>query len=163
MPAALAQQRFAAFLAAAVADYHFVNAHLVIVSSDLSLVERFERLIGISARNNTFELSDAQCEACVAELIQLEATTPGSAKKVALAQLFEISAWRIHGHPVPTHSRFTMHYGALPCLSTSLQFDQIDQFREIARGLADAKICKLNESRLKLVKERAHNPKVQRI
>ena len=61
MPAVLAKQRFAAFLAAAVADYRFVNAHLVIPS------------------------------------------------------------W-------------------------------------IARALADAKICKLNESRLKLVKERAHNP-----
>jgi hypothetical protein len=152
MPAVLAKQRFAAFLAAAVADHRFVNAHLVIPSPDLSLVARFERRIGTSAHNNTFELNDAQCDACIDEVIQLEATTPGSAKTVVLAQFIEVSAWRIGGSSVPTCSRFTMYYGALACLSTSLQFDHIDQFREIASALADAKICKLNENRLKWVK-----------
>jgi hypothetical protein len=47
-----------------------------------------------------------------------------------------------------------MHYSMRPCLSTSLRFDSIEQFQQIARVLADLKICKLNEKHLRPVRKR---------
>jgi hypothetical protein len=159
MPAAIAKQRFAAFVAATVAEYRFRNATLIITSRDPCLVQRFERRSGLSAPNKLFNMNAVQCDACIDEIIQLEASDLSSAKSLNLAQLLEITEWRIDAQRVPTRSLVTMHYGRIPCLSTLLQFDSIDQFQHIAKAFAAANLCTLNDKHLKLDKNHAKRPK----
>ena len=63
----------------------------------------------------------------------------------ALAQLFEITKWRIDGQEVPTISSVSIHFGQLPCISTFFQFETVEKFYSVRRVLEDIGLCKLNE------------------
>jgi hypothetical protein len=93
-----------------------------------------------------------QSNTCLQEIIRLESTSPADARVILLDQCFEITQWIIDGKPVNTRPTLTMHYGAIPCLSTRLWFETGEQFRYIRRVLNDLELCKLNEQHLKLMK-----------
>ena len=112
-------------------------------------VQRFEQLLGTTARNGSFHsLTAQQCETALAELIQNRALIPGS----MLLQGLDISKWLIEGQPAETHSRIHLYYGMKPCISTFLQFETAGQFEFIKRVLSDLDFCKLNEKHLKPIK-----------
>jgi hypothetical protein len=71
-----------------------------------------------------------------------------------LVQSFIVTKWRVGGQEAPTRSLLSIHYGQLPCLSTLLEFETVEQFHIVQRVLADIGLCKLNEKHLKLVKSR---------
>ena len=154
MPAERAKARFQAFLAAAVAEYHFGSANLMIQDVSGQVVPRYERLVGMPAQNGCSfaALTHEQSDRCIEELIKDEATDPGAAAPFALAQLFEITRWRIDGQEAPTNSRAIIHYGQLPCISTHFNFETVEQFHSVRRVLEDVGLCKLNEKHLKAVK-----------
>lgn len=112
-------------------------------------VQRFEQLLGTSAREGSFySLSPQQCEAALNEIIRNSTLIPG----VMLLQGVDVSKWLIEGQPVATQSRIMLYYGMKPCLSTFLQFETTGQFECIKRVLSDLDFCKLNEKHLKLIK-----------
>ena len=154
MPADRAKARFQEFLATAVAEHKFSSATLSIQDASGQIVPRYERLIGMPAQNGCFfyRLTLEQSNNCLDELIKDEASAPGSASHFALAQLFEITKWRVDGQEVPTSSSVTIHYGQLPCISTFFQFETVEQFHSIRRLLEDIGLCKLNEKHLKPVR-----------
>ena len=151
MPADRAKARFQEFLATAVAEHKFNSASLMIQDASRQIVPRYERLIGMPAQNGCSfaRLTLEQSDRCLDELIKDEASAPGAAGHFALAQLFEITKWRVDGQEVPTSSSVTIHYGQLPCISTFFQFETVEQFHTVRRVLEDIGLCKLNEKHLK--------------
>jgi len=160
-----AQQRvlFEEFLKRAVAEHSFTDGSLTlflgsapaflpleeqgiwghVTSND---VQRFEQLLGASARDGSFySLTPQQCEAALNEIIRNSALIPG----VMLLQGVNISKWLIEGKPVGTQSTITLYYGMKPCISTFLEFETTSQFEFIKRVLSDLEFCKLNEKHLK--------------
>ncbi|MCM3869448.1 MAG: hypothetical protein ND895_01955 [Pyrinomonadaceae bacterium] len=154
MPAERAKARFQEFLATAVAEHKFSSASLSIQDVSGQVVPRYERLIGMPAQNNCFfaRLTLEQSDRCIDELIKDEASAPGAAGHFALAQMFQITKWRVEGQEVPTSSSVTIHYGQLPCISTFFQFETVEQFHSVRRVLEDIGLCKLNEKHLKPVR-----------
>jgi len=153
MPADRAKARFQEFLVTAVAEHKFSSATLSIQDASGQVVPRYERLIGMPAQNGCFyRLTLEQSNRCLDELIKDEASAPGAASHFALAQLFEITKWRVDEQEVPTSSSVTIHYGQLPCISTFFQFETVDQFHSVRRVLEDIGLCKLNEKHLKPVR-----------
>ena len=154
MPADRAKARFQEFLATAVAEHKFSSATLSIQDASGEVVPRYERLIGMPAQNGCcfYRLTLEQSNSCLDELIKDEASAPGAASNFALAQLFEITKWRVDGQEVPTNSSVTIHYGQLPCISTFFQFETVEQFYSVRRVLEDIGLCKLNEKHLKPVR-----------
>ncbi len=128
MPAIKARELFAKFLEIAVASY---------VSSAWTTQRNYKDL----------DLTQEQFEFCWQEIIAEQ--TGGNMGKESLAQVFIISAWRIHGKTTPTSSRITMFYGGSPCISMQLQFDRMEDFEYIKRTLEELGLCKLNEKHLK--------------
>ena len=149
MPAQRAKARFEEFLATAVAGYTFGSATLLIQDTSGQVVPRYEQLIGTPALNGCSfpSLTHDQSNRCLEQLITDEAV----AGNYALAQLFQISRWRVDGLEVPTSSAVTIHYGQLSCLSTFFQFETVEQFHAIQRELAEIRLCQLNEKHLKPV------------
>ena len=156
MPADRAKARFQEFLATAVAEHTFSSASLMIQDVSGQTVPRYERLIGMPAQNGCsfLRLTLEQSDRCLDELIKDEASAPGAAGHFALAQLFQITKWRVDGQEVPTSSSVTIHYGQLPCISTFFQFETVEQFHSVRRVLEEIGLCKLNEKHLKPVKTR---------
>ena len=154
MPADRAKARFEEFLATAAAEHKFSSASLSIQDASGQVVPRYERLIGMPAQNGCcfYRLTLEQSNSCLDELIKDEASAPGAANNFALAQLFEITKWRVDGQEAPTSSSVTIHYGQLPCISTFFQFETVEQFHSIRRLLEDIGLCKLNEKHLKPVR-----------
>jgi hypothetical protein len=154
MPAECAKARFQEFLATAVAEHKFCSASLKIQDASGQVVPRYERLVGMPSQNGCFlaPLTHEQSDRCIDELIKDEASAPGAASHFALAQLFEITKWRIEGQEAPTTSRVSIHYGQLPCISTFFQFETVEQFHSVRRVLEDIGLCKLNEKHLKPVR-----------
>ena len=153
MPAERAKRLFDQFLAAAVAEHKFSSASLTIHDSSGRIVPRYERLVGTLSRNGRFDaLTLEQSEKCIRELIKDEASDAGAAGRFNLAQSFEVTKWRVGGQEAPTRSLLAMHYGQLPCLTTFLQFESVEQFESVRRVLADIGLCKLNEKHLKPMK-----------
>ena len=153
MPADRAKARFQEILVTAVAEHKFSSATLSIQDASGQVVPRYERLIGMPAQNGCFyRLTLEQSNRCLDELIKDEASAPGAASHFALAQLFEITKWRVDGQEVPTSSSVTIQYGQLPCISTFFQFETVDQFHSVRRVLEDIGLCKLNEKHLKPVR-----------
>jgi hypothetical protein len=152
MPAERVKVRFQAFLDAAVAEYKFGSASLMIQDPS----GQDERLLGMPVQDGCSfaPLTHEQSDRCLDELIKDEAATPAAAVHFALAQLFEITKWRIDGQEVPTSSRVIIHYGQLPCISTHLDFETVEQFHSVRRVLEDIGLCKLNEKHLKPVRAR---------
>jgi hypothetical protein len=105
---------------------------------------------GSRARFDT--LTFEQSEKCVDELIRDEASAGSTPSHFNLGQSFEITQWRVDGQEVPTQSLLSIHYGQLPCLTTFLQFETVEDFRSVQRVLADIGLCKLNEKHLKPMK-----------
>ncbi len=154
MPAVRAKARFQEFLNTAVAEHKFSSATLRIQDASGEVVPRYEHLVGIPAQDGCgfARLTLAQSDRCVDELIKDEASDPGAAGRFALAQLFEITKWRVDGQEVPTTSSVSIHYGQLPCISTFFQFETVEQFYSVRRVLEDIGLCKLNEKHLKPVR-----------
>jgi hypothetical protein len=154
MPAVRAKARFQEFLNTAVAEHKFSSASFTLQDASGEVVPRYERLVGIPALHGCSfpRLTHEQSERCIDELIKDEASTPGAAGNFALAQLFEITKWRVDGEEVPTTSRVSIHYGQLPCISTFFEFETVEQFDSVRRVLEDIGLCKLNEKHLKPVR-----------
>lgn len=154
MPADREKARFQEFLATAVAEHKFSSASLSIQDASGQVVPRYERLIGMPAQNGCcfYHLTLEQSNRCIDELIKDEASAPGAARHFALAQMFEITKWRVDGQDVPTSSSVTIDYGQLPCISTFFQFETVEQFHSVRRVLEDIGLCKLNEKHLKPVR-----------
>ena len=118
-------------------------------------VERFEKLLGTTARNGSFDtLTGQQCEAALAELVQNDALARGS----MFLQGIEISSWLVEGQPVKTQSRILLYYGADPRITTFLEFETLEQFEFVKQVLSDLKFCKLNEKHLKSTKRKTKSP-----
>jgi len=112
-------------------------------------VQRFEQLFGTGAREGAFySLTPQQCDVALNEIIRNSALIPG----VILLQGVDVSKRLIDAQPVTTQSRFGLHFGMKPCISTSLQFQTLDQFDFVKRVLSDLQFCKLNEKHLKPIK-----------
>jgi hypothetical protein len=157
---------FDEFLKRAVAEYSFTGGSLTLfigsppASWPLELqrqwghvtsddVQRFEQLLGASAREGAFHsLTGQQCEMALNEIIQKSALIPGA----MLLQGVNVSKWLIDGQPVATQSRMVLYFGLRPCISTFLQFQTPDHFEFVKRVLSDLKFCKLNEKHLKPIK-----------
>lgn len=157
---------FEEFLKKAVAEYSFSSGSLTLHTGSAPTflppdaqgmwghvtpkdVERFEQLLGATAREGSFySLTAQQCEIALAELIQNSALLPGS----MLLQGVDISKWLVEGQPVETQSRIHLYYGMKPCISTFLQFETTAQFEFIKQLLSDLDFCKLNEKHLKPIK-----------
>ncbi len=113
-------------------------------------VHMFERLLGTGARDGGFySLTPQQCEVSLNEIIRNSTLIPG----VLLLQSVDVSKWLIDDQPVTTDSNFRLHFGMMPSISTSLQFQTLEQFKFIQRVLSDLKFCKLNEKHLKPIKQ----------
>jgi hypothetical protein len=93
-----------------------------------------------------------QSNTCLQEIIRLESTSPADAAIILLDQYFEILQWDIDGQTVNTQSTVTMHYGALPCLTTILWFETEEEFNYIRQLMDDLGLCKLNKQHLKFMK-----------
>jgi hypothetical protein len=93
-----------------------------------------------------------QSNICLQEIIRLEFISPADAGIILLNQYFEIRQWAIDGKTVNTRSTVTMHYGALPCLTTRLWFETEEEFTYIRQVMGDLGLCKLNKQHLKLMK-----------
>lgn len=155
MPAHRAKALFDQFLATAVAEHAFGSATLTIGDPSGQIIARYERVVDVPSQDGRFyRLTLEQSDRCVAELIKDEAVDAEAAKRFALAQMFQITRWRLGGAEVPTQSSLSIHYGQLPCLTTHLQFETVEQFHAIQRVLADIGLCKLNEKHLKPIKVR---------
>jgi hypothetical protein len=154
MPAERVKPRFQAFLATAVAEYTFSSASLAIQDTSGQVIPRYERLVGTPAQHGSHfaPLTHEQSDRCIDELIKDEASDPAAAAQIAIAQLFEITRWRIDGEEAATSSRVTIHYGRLPCISTHFQFETVEQFHSVRRVLEEIGLCKLKEKHLKPVK-----------
>jgi hypothetical protein len=153
MPAERAKTLFRQFLATAVAEYKFTSASLAIDDPSGEIVPRYERLIGTSSRGGRFDaLTLEQSESCIDELMRDETSVAGAASRFSLAQSFQVTKWRIDGKEQPTQSSLIIHYGQLPCLSTFLQFETVEQFQSVQKVLAELGLCKLNGKHLKPMK-----------
>jgi hypothetical protein len=151
IPAERAKTLFSQFLAAAVAEYKFTSASLAINDPSGEIVPRYELLVGPSRDGRFSALTLEQSEKCIDELIRDE-TSAGDASRFALAQSFQVTKWRVDGQEAPTQSSLIIHYGQLPCLSTFLQFETVEQFQSVQKVLAELGLCKLNEKHLKPMK-----------
>jgi hypothetical protein len=155
MPVAREKQLFGQFLETAVAEYGFSMGSLTVFASSDEIVERFERLLNVTAHNRSFPaLSPQQCEKCLEELIAYDAMKPSEASSFMFTQRVEISKWRIDRAEVPTNSSFLLYYGRSARIATFLYFETVEQFRWIKHIFEDLRFCKLNEKHLKLEKRR---------
>ncbi len=112
-------------------------------------VQRLELLLGVTTRAGSFyNLTAPHCELALVELIQNPALRSGALLLLGM----DISKWLIEGKPVETQSRIHLHYGVMPCISTFLQFQTVEQFQFIKQVLSDLNFCKLNEKHLKPIK-----------
>nr|AIA15873.1 Unknown Function [uncultured bacterium] len=137
MPAERANTLFRQFLATAVAEYKFTSANLGINDPSGEIVARYERLVGTPSRNGRFDaMTLEQSERCIDELIRDETSVAGAASRFSLAQSFQVTKWRIDGQEASTQSSLIIHYGQLPCLSTFLQFESVEEFESVQKVLA---------------------------
>jgi hypothetical protein len=152
MPAERAKTLFSQFLATAVAEYKFTSASLGINDPTGEIVPRYELVVGTPSQDGRFNaLTLEQSEKCIDELIRDEKSA-GDASRFALAQSFQVTKWRVNGQEASTQSSLIIHYGQLPCLSTFLQFETVEQFQSVQKVLAELGLCKLNEKHLKPMK-----------
>ena len=136
------------FFAEGVSEYKFEIGSLTILSSSAQLIQRFERLLKVTAYKNQFSiLTQRQCQKCIDEIIKEPSFQ--ITRQLLLLQCFVISKWRIHNKKVVTNSRIMLFYGLQPCMSTFLQFNSHEEFLIIKNLLLDLGLCKLNEKHLK--------------
>ena len=154
MPAERARRLFHQFLDVAAAEYTFRSASLIIHDPLGLIAQRYQSLIEKPFVNGyVYGLTFGESERCIDERISDEARAAGAAHFV-LSQNFEVTKWRVNGSETPTESSLGIKYGPLPCLTTSLQFETIEQFHSVQRVLADLRLCKLSEKHLKPIKVR---------
>jgi len=150
MRAERARSLFEQFLATAVSEYRFISASLNIYDASGQIVSRYERLVGTGAREGRFEeLTQVQCTKCLDEIVKDESSSSSGLSPFLLAQSLEVTKWRIGNEAVATSSLISMYYGRLPCISTFLLFDTVEQFQHVKRALGDLRFCKLSEKHLK--------------
>jgi hypothetical protein len=153
MPALRASTLLEEFLAKATRHHEFKSSSLSINYRDDRIARRFAEILRLETKDFMHEkLSLDQSNACLQEIIRLESTSSAGAGVILLNQSFEITQWAIDGEPVNTRSKLTMSYGALPCLSTRLWFETVEQFQYIRHVMSDLGLCKLNDQHLKLMK-----------
>lgn len=157
MPAARERELFRKFLNIAVREFKNNQGNLTVMDPSRALVRKYETLLGLTAYGDGFfNLNGEQCEVVVDEIIKAQAV--GAAEPVILLQSFEITKWRIEGTDVPTNSNIALYYGKMPCVSTFLQFDSVEEFNYIKRVLEELNFCKLNEKHLRLRRARKQLP-----
>jgi hypothetical protein len=153
MPAYRASRLLEEFFLKATRHHEFRSASLSINTRAHLIALQFAKILGVSSRDFMHEkLTLDQSNACLHEIIRLESAAPAEAGIILLNQYFEITQWAIGGKPVNTQSTLTMHYGALPCLSTRLWFETEDEFNYVRDIMNDLGLCKLNKQHLKLMK-----------
>lgn len=154
MPAKRANELVNQFLATAAGEYKFLSSSLGIIDGTGQIVPRMERLLGTAARGGQFgDLTQQQSAVCLEEIIKEEDQAASiKTSPFMFAHNFEISQWHFAGQFVATTSKISMHYGQLPCISTFLWFDTVEQFRHVKQVLGDLGLCNLNEKHLKPVK-----------
>lgn len=151
MSAERARSLFGQFLEVAAAEYRFVSAMLMLHGVSDDAAKRFGRVVGCASPPGSFHmLSQEQCERCIDEVIRFE--TSDTREPLLLTQTFEITHWNIDGAKMPTNSTVTMYYGNLPCLSTFLLFDSVEQYHKIKQIVEDLKLCKFNDKHLKTLR-----------
>ena len=152
MPALRARKLLQEFLVSSAEQYELHSASLS-VDRGGDPHDRFAELLGVPPKQFMHEnLRFDQFEACLNEVIRLEAASPTDASTIHLSQYFKITEWTIGGRPVQTQSTLTMHYGARPFLSTRLWFQTVEQFQYIRDVMTDVGLCKLSAQHLKLMK-----------
>ena len=150
MPAGRAHALLRRFLELAVARHALGPAQLVVLGTEPSLDASLVEALGTPlVAGGSHQLSPEGAARAVEVIARWEAGHPGRPAPVHLTQSFAIEAWRIDGREVTTKSLLTMHYGALPCLSTFLEFGSVEEFERVRAVFADLGICKLNPKHLK--------------
>ena len=86
------------------------------------------------------------------DLSETRQSVAGAASRFSLAQSFQVTQWRIDGQEAPTQSSLIIQYGQLPCLSTFLLVETVEEFQSVQKVLAELGLCKLNEKHLKRMK-----------
>ena len=150
MPAGRAEERLARFLELAVARHTLGPGQLVVHGEDQSLDALLAEAVEMSPLGSgSYPLTPKGAERAVAALARWEGEHPGRPTPVHLVRSYVIEAWKIDGRPVATKSMLTMHYGALPCLSTFLEFGSVEEFERIREVFAEVGLCTLNPKHLK--------------
>lgn len=153
MPAHRASKLLEEFFLRATRQHEFRSGSLSINTRAHPIALRFAEILSVPSKDFMHEqLTLDQLNACLQEIIRLESIAPVDARVILLNQYFEITQWAIDGKPVNTRSTLTMHYGAIPCLSTRLWFETEDEFAYIRNTMIDLGLCKLNRQHLKLMK-----------
>ena len=159
MPAGRAQERLERFLELAVARYTLGPGQLVVHGEEPSLDALLAESVEMSTLGSgSYQLTSEGAARAVAALARWEGEHPGRPAPVHLVRSYVIEAWRIDGRPVATKSMLTMHYGALPCLSTFLEFGSVEEFERIGAVFAEVGLCKLNPKHLKAPRARRVKP-----
>jgi hypothetical protein len=158
MPALRARKLLQEFLSSSAAQYEFHSASLSIDRGG-DPHDRFAELLGVPPKQFMHKnLRFDESEACLNEVIRLEAASPKDACTIDLNQHFKITEWTIGGQPVQTQSTVTMHYGVRPFLSTRLWFQTVEQFQYIRDVMTDVGLCKFSAQHLKLMKPPTEMP-----
>ena len=159
MPAGRAYALLQRFLELAVARHSLGLAQLVVLGTEPSLDAHLAEALGTPlVAGGSHQLSPEGAARAVEVIVRWEAEHPGPPAPVHLSQSVAIEAWRIDGRVVATKSLLTMHYGALPCLSTFLEFGSLEEFERIRAVFAELRICKLNPKHLKPPRARRTRP-----
>jgi hypothetical protein len=135
------------FLATATGEHEFTSG---VLSADITSPESdlARDLLAIAGKRQWHMPAEATAR-CVAVLAEWEDRNQRRPECVQLLQACEIREWRLRGRLVPTSSQLNVNYGALPCLSTFLHFDGLEDFELIGKALSDLGICRLNPKHLK--------------
>jgi hypothetical protein len=153
MPAHRASRLLEDFFSRATRRREFKSASISIAAKDHPITPRLAAILNLPSKEFMHtRLNLDQSNACLQEIIRLESISSADAGIILLNQYFEISQWAIDDRPVNTRSTVTMHYGALPCLTTRLWFETEKEFSYIRQIMSDLGLCKLNKQHLKLMK-----------
>jgi hypothetical protein len=149
MPAHRASSLLEDFFAKATQNHDLVSASITVVKNDL-LSNRLADILNLPATELSHtRLTGEQANACLQEVIRLESRAAPEARDIHLNEYFKIPVWVVEGRRANTHSMMTMHYGALPCLTTRLWFETEEEFYFIQQLLDAIGLCKLNKQHLK--------------
>jgi hypothetical protein len=153
MPAFRASTLLKEFLDRTTRHNELKSTSLIVDRRHGHIAARFAEILGVPPKDFMHEkLTPDQSNTCLKEIIRLESTSPADARVISLDQYFKITQWIIDRKPVNTRSTLTMHYGAIPCLTTRLWFESVGQFHYIRDVMIDLGLCTLNEQHLKLMK-----------
>ena len=160
MPVARARNLLATFLDTAAKNYQLAQVSLWIDRAEDQAIQRYEKLIGMPAerRRNT-DLTLAQADMCLTQLIQDEKEFRATEKCISLWYKYEVTRWLANKSELVPTSIITIHYDNWPHLQTELYFESISEFEHVKEAFAASGLCKLNPKHLKATKRSASGMK----